>query len=75
MKNLILFISLSVIILTSCNSNTEEELIYPIPEIKTFYKGMDLSFQMELESYNLPYKDKNNNPIWCKMVDYDFNQN
>ncbi len=54
---------LCLIILTSCNSNTEEELIYPIPEIKTFYKGMDLSFQMELESYNLPYKDKNNNPI------------
>lgn len=51
------------VVITSCSSNHEEENNFPLQEVKTFYKGMDLSFQMELESYNLPYKDKDNNPI------------
>jgi arabinogalactan endo-1,4-beta-galactosidase len=54
---------LILLIITSCNSNQEEENNFPLPVEKTFYKGMDLSFQMELESYNLPYKDKNNNLV------------
>lgn len=49
--------------LTSCSTDKTDEITNEIPEIQTFYKGMDLSFQMELESYNLPYKDQNNNAI------------
>lgn len=57
---LILF---SILFMNSCSSDKTEEVINEVPKSKTFYKGMDLSFQMELESYNLSYKDKNNNPI------------
>ncbi|GAA4278130.1 glycoside hydrolase family 53 protein [Aquimarina mytili] len=34
----------------------------PIEE-KTFYTGMDLSFQSELQSYNLNYNDQEGNPV------------
>lgn len=37
------------------NSNTESDTV--------FYKGMDLSFQSELEAYDLDYKDENGNSV------------
>ena len=40
---------------TTVNTTTAPEPI--------FFKGMDLSFQTELQNYNLTYKDENNAPI------------
>ncbi|MCK8479981.1 glycoside hydrolase family 53 protein [Psychroserpens algicola] len=62
MKYLYVFIGL--ILIVSCNSsdlkNNEEEQddITPPDPIATFYKGMDLSFQSELETYNINYRDE-----------------
>ena len=33
------------------------------PEEELFYRGMDLSFQSELQDYNIDYKDENGNSI------------
>ncbi|MEW4923046.1 glycosyl hydrolase 53 family protein [Algibacter sp. 2305UL17-15] len=44
----------------SCDSKSDTVETAPEP---TFYKGMDLSFQSELEDYNIPYKDADGNPI------------
>ncbi|WP_047545399.1 arabinogalactan endo-beta-1,4-galactanase [Psychroserpens sp. Hel_I_66] len=49
------------IIIYSCSENSttdNSELVSPI-----FYKGMDLSFQSELEDYNVTYNDQNGNLI------------
>lgn len=35
---------------------------------ETFYKGMDLSFQSELEDYNIDYKDENGNSV--ELLDF-----
>lgn len=59
MKHLYLYIFISLIVL-NCSNNNEEPL--PLQE-PTFYKGMDLSFQSELEDYNIDYKDENGNAV------------
>lgn len=53
----------------SCNNseNNSENNNPPEQEI-TFYKGMDLSFQTELENYNVDYKDASGNPI--QLLDF-----
>lgn len=57
-----LLLSLTMI---SCNSsdNTIEEFVTPPNPTPVFYKGMDLSFQSELEDHNVTYRDVNGNPI------------
>lgn len=59
MKNLT-FSILLVLLIFSCNSSTDDATddSPPVAE-STFYKGMDLSFQSELEDYNVEYKDAN----------------
>lgn len=59
MRNRILLILLSAVVFNCSNSN---ENVIQQPET-TFYKGMDLSFQSELEDYNVTYKDANGNTI------------
>jgi arabinogalactan endo-1,4-beta-galactosidase len=52
-----------VFIFFSCSKNKETDSII-VPSLEEeFYKGMDLSFQSELENYPLVYKDENNKPI------------
>lgn len=52
------------IVLVSCQSSDETQDTTVDPENNSlFYKGMDLSFQSELENYNLNYKDSSGNPI------------
>lgn len=55
-----------LILITSCSSsdNTEDT---PNDD-STFYKGMDLSFQSELEDYNLDYKDADGNSV--ELLDF-----
>ena len=59
MKNLTISILL-VLLVFNCNSSTDDATddSPPVAE-STFYKGMDLSFQSELEDYNVEYKDAN----------------
>ena len=59
MKNLTISILLLLLVF-SCNSSTDDATddSPPVAE-STFYKGMDLSFQSELEDYNVEYKDAN----------------
>ena len=68
MKKL-LFTFLILITFSSCNKSDEElENNNPIVPESTFYKGMDLSFQTELEDYNITYKDKNGVPV--ELLDF-----
>ena len=58
MKVILIFFA-QIFLLLSCSKS---ENINPIP-LETpilFYKGMDLSFQSELENYNVVYKNENN---------------
>lgn len=59
------FILFSIVLLSRCTSNkiSDSNLEEVIKPETTFYKGMDLSFQSELETYNIQYKDSNGNPI------------
>ena len=47
----------------SCSSSDESNQNPPPQDNSIFYKGMDLSFQPELENYNIDYKDENNNAV------------
>ncbi|MBC7643023.1 MAG: glycosyl hydrolase 53 family protein [Flavobacterium sp.] len=51
----------------SCNKSNDNPVLSPQNNNNNpqsiFFKGMDLSFQMEFEKLNLDYKDINNNPI------------
>ena len=66
MKNIIYTLILAFLFL-GC-SNSEETNNENTPPSPTFYKGMDLSFQSELESYNVKYKDEHGNLI--NVLDY-----
>lgn len=68
MKKLLIPI-LILIAFSSCNkSDGDSENNNPIVPESTFYKGMDLSFQTELEDYNVTYKDKNGVPV--ELLDF-----
>ena len=68
MKNLIFTILIFITFWSCNNSDTNSENNNP-PEIESiFYKGMDLSFQTELEDYNVEYKDANGNRI--ELLDF-----
>ena len=56
------------ILILGCE-NKDNPLNDAIPELNTrFYKGMDLSFQTELESYDIDYKDEQGNSV--DFIDY-----
>ncbi|MFK7782491.1 arabinogalactan endo-beta-1,4-galactanase [Psychroserpens sp.] len=61
---------LLLIIIVGCNNSDDSESQQDmLPEdTSTFYKGMDLSFQSELEDFNLNYKDENGIPI--ELLDF-----
>ena len=63
----LLFLLFSVF---SCNSSDDsrEQQNNHSEENSIFYKGMDLSFQSELEDYNLNYKDENGIPV--ELLDF-----
>jgi len=66
MKLLKYVLSVIIISLVSCSKkddNTNGPMV-----TETFYKGMDLSFQSELEDYNVPYKDANGNAV--ELLDF-----
>lgn len=61
----IVLIIISILFL-NCTKNSDEQVpvktenpVIQIPTIEkpSFYKGIDLSFQSELETYNVDYKD------------------
>lgn len=66
MKNTFYVLSLVFLILGCGDSNDTSDDVPPTEP--HFYKGMDLSFQSELESYNVDYKDENGSPI--NLLDY-----
>lgn len=71
MKNI--FYLLSFIFLTSACGNSDDgpDDLLPddiVPDEPHFYKGMDLSFQSELETYSVDYKDENGKAI--NLLDY-----
>lgn len=62
MQRLVYFSILTIIFLNCSSSNDSADDLEPQPE-SVFYKGMDLSFQAELEDYDVIYKDSNGSPI------------
>ena len=55
---------ISLIILSSCSSDDDSNR----ETSNQFYKGMDLSFQSELENYNIDYKDEDGNSV--ELLDF-----
>lgn len=58
-----LLIAFFLIVSCSNSDDSKEQQNYPPEDTSSFYKGMDLSFQSELEDYNIYYKDENGNPV------------
>jgi len=63
MNYLKLLILLFLIVSCSNADDSQEQQHNPPANTSTFYKGMDLSFQSELEDYDINYKDENGVPI------------
>ena len=69
MKNLTYCILFAFVFSSCSNANDSiDNPQPPQPPVSTLLKGMDLSFQSELEGYNVVYKDANGNPI--ELLDY-----
>lgn len=66
MNRIFYFLSLIFIIIGCDDSKDTSDVLSPVEP--QFYKGMDLSFQSELEKYDLVYKDENGKPI--TLLDY-----
>ncbi|WCO02398.1 glycoside hydrolase family 53 protein [Psychroserpens ponticola] len=67
MKHLKL-IALLFLIVSCSNSDDSKQQNNPPEDTSIFYKGMDLSFQSELEDYNINYKDENGVPV--ELLDF-----
>lgn len=66
-----LYILILLFLLSGCgdSDNTPHDAQDDLPAVEPhFYKGMDLSFQSELETYDVVYKDEKGNPI--HLLDY-----
>ncbi|MCL8008397.1 arabinogalactan endo-1,4-beta-galactosidase [Gelidibacter japonicus] len=61
MNRIFYFLSLIFISIGCDDSKDTSDVLSPVEPL--FYKGMDLSFQSELEKYDLVYKDENGKPI------------
>lgn len=68
MKFFKLFLFLFFITSCSTSDDSKEQQNLPPDNTSTFYKGMDLSFQSELEDYNLNYKDENGTSV--ELLDF-----
>lgn len=66
MNRIFYFLSLIFISIGCDDSKDTSDVLSPVEPL--FYKGMDLSFQSELEKYDLVYKDENGKPI--TLLDY-----
>lgn len=66
MKNIIYSLSISLLLIGCSNSKENADIIPPAEQL--FYKGMDLSFQSELASYHIDYKDEHGKSI--NLLDY-----
>jgi arabinogalactan endo-1,4-beta-galactosidase len=54
---------LGLISIFSCSKKDQIEATTAMDAPNEFFRGMDLSFQSELENYSIPYQDENNNAI------------
>lgn len=68
MTRLKYFFLIVIIITTSCSKTENLEHSDDDPNLDVFYRGMDLSFQSELENYNIDYKDGNGNSV--ELLDF-----
>ncbi|SDI15136.1 glycoside hydrolase family 53 protein [Winogradskyella thalassocola] len=68
MKLIKYFFSIFIIITTSCSKNENSDDDVDGPDEEIFYRGMDLSFQSELENYNVDYKDADGNSV--ELLDF-----
>ncbi len=70
MKNQVYTLVFFVLVFVfSCNNSEDKSENNNPPEQEiSFYKGMDLSFQTELEDYNVEYKDASGNAI--ELLDF-----
>ena len=60
---------LLLLLITSCSNSDDSKAQQMLSgETTPFYKGMDLSFQSELETFDLNYKDTNGNPV--ELLDF-----
>ena len=57
------YIYIFIIFVIACSKSDNASQESPIETEAIFYKGMDLSFQSELEDYNIDYKDESGNSI------------
>ena len=57
-----------LIVIISCSNSDNSDNEDDLPVAETFYRGMDLSFQSELENYNIDYKDTAGNSV--ELLDY-----
>jgi len=57
------YIFILFITVFGCNNSNDNSIEIPQDYEVDFYKGMDLSFQTELEDHSIEYKDENGNPI------------
>ena len=67
MKHLFFIFVISLVTFSCSDSNNSTDDTPPPPDT-VFYKGMDLSFQSELEDYNVQYKDSEGNQV--ELLDY-----
>ena len=66
MKHKHLYLITLFLVVFSCSKNDDSN--GGNDESNKFYKGMDLSFQSELEDYNIEYKDANGNSV--QLLDF-----
>ncbi|WP_458627488.1 glycoside hydrolase family 53 protein [Winogradskyella sp. PC D3.3] len=68
MKSLKYLLSISLLLTLSCSKNDNSDNEDGIINTNSFYKGMDLSFQSELENYDIDYKDINGHSV--ELLDF-----
>ena len=59
---------LIVCVLLFLNCSSSDDSLQNVSNSNTFYKGMDLSFQSELEDYDVIYKDEQGNTV--ELLDF-----
>lgn len=64
-RNYLVSILLATFMFFACTKNDDAT---NLSSFNGFYKGMDLSFQSELEDYNIDYKDANGNSV--ELLDF-----
>lgn len=68
MKLYYALVFISILLLSSCSKNDNSNNDTDNSNATTFYRGMDLSFQSELENYTVDYKDASGNAV--QLLDF-----